>query len=86
MPTTKPRHAITETDEVAHALDVARRRWPGQAPARLLVHLIETGAEVVEAQDAATVRDRERAVSALTALGAYYPPDYLEQVRDGWPA
>ncbi len=84
MPTVKPRHAITETSEVSHALDVARRRWPGQPPARLLVRLIETGAQAVEAQQADVAGERERAVLALTTLSAYYPAGYLDEVRDGW--
>lgn len=86
MPTTRPRHAITETSEVAHALDVARRRWPGQPASRLLTHLIEVGGRVVEAEDAGAKEERERAVSALTALSPLYPPGYLDEVRDGWPA
>jgi hypothetical protein len=84
MPTVKPRHAITETAEVTRALDVARRRWPGLPASRLLVHLIETGAQVVEAEDAGARTERARAVSALTDLSVHYPPGYLEDVRDGW--
>lgn len=85
MPTLKPRHAITETREVAHALDVARRRWPGQPASRLLVHLIETGGRVVEQECATATGERERAVDALTALAIHYPEGYLDEVRDGWP-
>jgi hypothetical protein len=84
MPTVKPRHAITETSEVAHALDVARRRWPGQPASRLLTRLIETGAQAVEAEDGATQVDHERAVSALTTLSAHYPEGYLEELREEW--
>jgi hypothetical protein len=85
MPTVKPRHAITETSEVSHALDIARRRWPGQPASRLLTHLIEVGGRVVEAEDTRAVEERERAVSALTDLSVHYSPGYLDEVRDGWP-
>jgi hypothetical protein len=45
MPTTRPRHLITETDQVAKALDDAARRWPEDrhSRARLLLHLVEEG-------------------------------------------
>jgi hypothetical protein len=85
MPTVKPRHAITETSEVSHALDIARRRWPGQPASRLLTHLIEAGGRVVEAEDTRAMEERARAVSALTDLSVHYPPGYLDEVRDGWP-
>lgn len=35
MPTTLPRLALTETPEVARALEVAAGRWPGVPRARL---------------------------------------------------
>lgn len=85
MPTLKHRHAITETPEVSHALEVARRRWPGQPASRLLTRLIETGAQAVEVEDIRTTHQHERAVSALTGLAQHYPQGYLDEVRDGWP-
>jgi hypothetical protein len=36
MPTARPRHMITETDDITAALDAAARRWPESAP--VLVH------------------------------------------------
>ncbi|WP_340698000.1 hypothetical protein [Cellulosimicrobium funkei] len=85
MPTLKPRHAITETDAVAHALAVARRRWPGEPATRLLTHLIEEGAAAVEHEDDAAEAERRRAVAALTTLSEHYAaPDYLDDVRAGW--
>lgn len=39
MPTTHPRHTVTETDEVARILDEAARKWPGTPRARL-IHLV----------------------------------------------
>ncbi|ACZ30048.1 hypothetical protein Xcel_1017 [Xylanimonas cellulosilytica DSM 15894] len=85
MPTTKPRHAITETAAVAHALDVARRRWPGQPPTRLLTRLIEAGTLVVEQEEADERARHRRALEELTALAQHYPEGYLGDVRTGWP-
>src|ERR1019366_8168817 len=41
VPTTRPRHVITETDEIARAIDDAAKRWPEDrnSRARLLLHL-----------------------------------------------
>ncbi len=39
MPTTRPRHPITETDEIAAILDEAARRW-GDLPRARLIQLI----------------------------------------------
>ena len=86
MPTTKPRHAITETESVARALSVARRRWPGQPETRLLTRLIDVGASVVEREDAALCAEHEHAVAALAELSRYYPEEYLDDVRAGWEA
>jgi hypothetical protein len=44
MPTTRPRLTITETDELAEALDVAAARWPEVGSRReLLLRLVEQG-------------------------------------------
>lgn len=36
MPTMRPRHAVTETDEIAAVLDAAARRWSGVSRAKLI--------------------------------------------------
>ncbi|WP_402469351.1 hypothetical protein [Isoptericola aurantiacus] len=84
MPTTKPRHAITESEAISHALAVARRRWPGEPTSRLLAHLIEEGASTVEQQGSALDREHERAVDDLALLATHYPDGYLDDVRAGW--
>lgn len=38
--TTRPRYQITETPEVAQALDRAAQRWPGEPRSKLLRRLI----------------------------------------------
>jgi hypothetical protein len=49
MPTTRPRLTITETDNIAAALDAAAARWPDVSSRReLLLRLVEQGREVIE--------------------------------------
>ncbi|MDE0319851.1 MAG: hypothetical protein OXH86_14505 [Acidimicrobiaceae bacterium] len=36
MPTTRPRHPVTETDEIADVLDAAAQRWPDLPRAKLV--------------------------------------------------
>ncbi|MET9327541.1 hypothetical protein [Tsukamurella sp. NPDC003166] len=88
MPTTRPRHAITETPEIAHALEVARRRWPTHAdsPSRLLRELIAAGADAV---DESTESEIERRVAVANRLAGSmtgtFPDGYLEELRSEWP-
>lgn len=82
MPTARPRHMLTETEEVAAALADAARRWPGRSPAELLRKLILEGHAVLESR-----RDAERAAVAATA-GAwdeFYETGLRERLREEWP-
>ena len=89
MPTTRPRHAITETPEISAALKAAAQRWPADRgrPAALLRRLIEAGAESVAAQSECGAERRRAAIAkASGALTGVYGPGYLEELRDEWPA
>jgi hypothetical protein len=87
MPTTRPRHFVTETDELAAALDEAAHRWPELSRPQLLVRLALEG-------NAAAHRDgdqrRERRLTAIRqhagVLTGSYGPDYLDTSREDWPA
>ncbi|PRY59301.1 hypothetical protein BCF74_11038 [Knoellia remsis] len=88
MPTTKPRHAVTETPEVAAALEVAARRWPEDRdrPARLLRHLIEEGRRSVAPSVETRAAARREAARRLS--GKYegmFGPSYLDDLRGEWP-
>lgn len=87
MPTTLPRHAVTETPEVTAALQAAARRWPAERdrPAALLRHLVALGARVL-ADDAESAAERRLAAVAAAkgALSGDFGPGYLDEVRDGW--
>jgi len=88
VPTTKPRHTLTETDELAAALDAAARRWPDDASSRprLLLRLVEAGERAIN-QEREQERTRRRVAVEHTAgaLTGVYPPGYLERLRDEWP-
>jgi hypothetical protein len=88
MPTTRPRLTITETDEVAAALDAAAARWPDVRSRReLLLRLVEQGREVIDRDlDDETARRREAIHRTSGALTGAYEPGYLERLRDDWPA
>lgn len=89
MPTKRPRHIVTETDAVAHALDEAARVWPedSSSRARLLVRLVEAGYVAVSEQSEV---DRQRRLAAIDefagSLTGSYGPEYLERLREEWPA
>ena len=87
MPTTRPRYQVTETDDLARALDRAAQRWPGEPRSRLLRRLLEVGADALLGTQQAATEAHRRAVKATS--GAYpdaFPPDYLAGLREDWPA
>jgi hypothetical protein len=89
MPTARPRHTLTETDDLARALDDAARHWPEQASkrGRLLLSLVETGHQALQRSDAQAAGTREEAVRRTAgALTGLYPPGYLKHLRDDWPS
>lgn len=89
MPTTKPRHLVTETDEIANALDDAARRWPQDRTrrAKLLVNLVREGHRVLS-EDGERIAAARRAAIERTSgsLTNTYGADYLAALRDDWPA
>lgn len=86
MPTTRPRHLVTESDELTAALDAAAVRWPGLSRAQLLARLALEGHRV--AHWAAEDR-RLRRLAAVRrhsgVLTSAYEPGYLQRARDEWP-
>jgi hypothetical protein len=88
MPTSRPRHTVTETDELRTALDDAAGRWPEDrsARSRLLLHLAHEGHKAIKEQDAALeARRREGVRRTSGALTGAYEPGYLDRLRDEWP-
>ena len=86
MPTTRPRHQVTETEELAVALDEAAARWPELSRGQLITRL------ALEGHRAAVVRQRQHHGDRLDALQRHcgaltgvYPPGHLEDLREDWP-
>ncbi|MBO0881054.1 MAG: hypothetical protein J2P17_12050 [Mycobacterium sp.] len=87
MPTTRPRHFVTETNDLTEALDKAAHRWPGLSRPQLLVRLALEGHHAAEQQRDERRRRRVEAIRAYSGtLTGVYGPDYLEHLHEDWPA
>lgn len=88
MPTTRPRYPVTETDDIAEALEAAARLWPEDQgrPVALLRRLIAAGYQQI-APEAAHARSER--LAALERVSGSYPgvfgSGYLERLREEWP-
>ncbi len=86
MPTTRPRHQITETPAVAHALDIAARRWPTEPRSKLLLRLVHAGGVALEQGQNETTRNRQGAIDATSGKYAdAFSGNYLAELRQDWP-
>jgi len=87
VPTARPRHLVTENDDLAAALDEAARRWPGLSRSQLVVRLALEGHRSAVAE---REQRRQRRLAALAAhsgaLSGSYAKGYLEDLRSEWPA
>jgi len=86
MPTTRPRHQVTETPQVARALDLAAKRWPGESRSKLLLRLVDIGGGTLEHEQHTNDDVRRTAVRASSGRYAEaFGPDYLTELRADWP-
>lgn len=89
MPTTRPRHMITESDRIAEALKSAELLWPelrGDSSA-LLRKILETGMAEVQKSVATRAESRLGAISkAAGSLSGTWPSNWRDELRDEWPA
>jgi len=88
MPTTKIRHIITETEEVARALDEAAKRWPKEraARSRLLLRLVAEGYRaLIKERNEQAARRRAAVQRTSGLLTDAYSDDYLDRFRGEWP-
>lgn len=78
---------VTETDEVAAALDLAATAWPGVSRGQLLRRLIEQGRRALEAERSDEAYQRRLAEIKAIAGGfaGCYDLDYRERLRNEWP-
>lgn len=77
---------MTETDELAAALDEAAVRWPGLSRGQLITRL------ALEGQRATATRQRERRDARLQAVRSHsgaltgvYTTQDLKELREDWP-
>lgn len=85
MPTNHRRYQVTETPELARAIDLASKRWPGESRGRLLTRLVIAGREMLGEQLDAEVRQRRQAV--VRTSGKYadaFDTNYLTELREDW--
>lgn len=86
MPTTRPRYQVTETPQVARALDLAAKRWPGESRSKLLLRLVDVGGGTLEREQ--HTRDDAHRAAVKASSGRYagaFGPDYLTELRADWP-
>ena len=88
MPTTRPRHMITETDELSVALGNAAKIWPDLAGQRtlLLRKVLEVGIEAIEKE--ASQKSQGRLVSIQKLAGSMdgiWPKNWKEELAEDWP-
>lgn len=79
MPTVRPRHAVTETEEIAQVLDEASRRWP-DAPRSKLIKLIML--EWIQFGRSPSSRSESR----LSLVGSLPGSSALYDRSGDWPA
>jgi hypothetical protein len=87
VPTARPRHTITQTDEVTRALEDAARRWPEdrERPGKLLLSLVREGQRAIAVDDERAASERRDAIAGTSgALTGTYPKGYLETLRRDW--
>ena len=82
MPTALQRHSITETPEIAEAIDDTEAIWPGASRSDVLRHLIIRGAQAIRLD----LESRQAAIREWSGfLPGVYPQDAAQSLKDEWP-
>jgi len=85
MPTTKPRIQVTETEELARALEVAEELWPGESKSVQVCRLASLGAEsAVEATTRRALEIRKLMDEFHKTMGDSFAGLTLGEVRKAW--
>lgn len=88
MPTTLTRIQVTQTPALREALELAAEEWPGVPRSELVARLAIEGARVlVGAREDRRIARRKALDETRGIFGTdVYPPGYLEELRQDWPA
>ena len=88
MPTTRPRHMITETDQISQGLAQAAKQWPELADQRtlLLRKVIEIGLQAIELDESKHAQIRIAAVEKLAgSMDGIWPSNWKKELAEDWP-
>ncbi len=85
MTAARPRYRVTETEQVARALERAARRWPGESRSELLLRLVAAGSAAL--QQGEDEEAQRAAIAASSGASTDAPgPHHLQTLREDWPA
>ena len=87
MPTVRPRHTTTESDEIAQLIDLALETMPARSTrSEAFRRLVEVGGATLTREKAKRTSRRREAVSRLQALTREFSTtDFREDQLSGWP-
>ncbi|WP_431218188.1 hypothetical protein [Leifsonia xyli] len=83
MPTTLHRTQVTHTPAVTRALEIARETWHDEPDGRLLLHLIEAGAQSIREERARQIDERRAEIERMSAKYAGMFTESLTSIREG---
>ena len=89
MPTTRPRHMITETDQLSEALSQAAKLWPELSGQRtlLLRKVLEVGIETIEQEATQKTKSRIAGVEKLAgSMPGVWPANWKQELAEDWPS
>ncbi|MFM7145317.1 MAG: hypothetical protein ACKOW5_03180 [Actinomycetales bacterium] len=75
---------MTETEDIAAAIDLGTQRWPGEPRINVVRRLILEGAAHLAASPIERALEIEHALHTLEGLSDCYPDGYLEELRKDW--
>ena len=88
MPTARPRHMITESDDLSLALDRAAALWPELADNRtaLLRRILEQGMLVMNTRASERLATRATTIAEIEReFDDLWPEGWLDQMKSEWP-
>lgn len=88
MPTTRPRHMITETDQISQGLSQVAKQWPELADQRtlLLRKVIEIGLQAIDLEASKSQQKRVAAVKKIAgSMDGVWPANWKEELAEDWP-